>query len=554
MTIMGLPRHLAQQILRARVRRAPSLTLPLAALVHAPKRFVSVGTSESGLSIAISTAARLGETVLKPINARLLGPLDRSLDQTTPLPMVLVLGNHSSGKSSFINYVIGRPVQTTGVAPTDDGFSFIAPGTMDLDQSGPALVGDDAFGLSGLRTFGNGLINRLSLKVRRDLAVNDIMLVDSPGMIDSPLHSGAVGATDDTSRGYDFPATVKYLADRADVILLFVDPHKPGTSGETLRILTTSLRDSTFKLLLVLNKCDVFHSAIDFARSYGALTWNLSKVLYQKDLVRIYTCALPAEHTNQPPPTAVLQDAMADLEAARNELVAEVRRAPLRRVDNLVTRLYDSARVLKMHAVVMAGVRKEYSMEVAKAVGSIATGALGFGGLAASLMWMGSFQVGAPLAALTVLGVGAGSAWSAKQLEKRADWYINGGGLDEVFRRAHYVQLAEQDEFVKQLWDRVRPQLQTAFRTMGIRGAPAVKRSELADLDRIIDVEVPELRKASSKARALTEAGTAFLAAAGGRGVGGAAAAAKPPAGAAAAGLTPSQAVAAAVKTLAKGG
>ena len=50
-----------------------------------------------------------------------------------------MVGNHSSGKSSFINYVLGRKIQTAGVAPTDDAFTIIAPGPADRDQDGPAL-------------------------------------------------------------------------------------------------------------------------------------------------------------------------------------------------------------------------------------------------------------------------------------------------------------------------------------------------------------------------------------------------------------------------------
>ena len=45
-------------------------------------------------------------------------------------------GNHSSGKSSFINYVCQRKVQTAGVAPTDDGFTIIVPGPSDVDRDG----------------------------------------------------------------------------------------------------------------------------------------------------------------------------------------------------------------------------------------------------------------------------------------------------------------------------------------------------------------------------------------------------------------------------------
>ena len=76
------------------------------------------------------------------------------------------------------------------------------------------------------------------------------MMVDSPGMIDSPMSRASIYASDrgnpdasgrrrgsDTSRGYDFEGVVRWFAERADVILFFFDPDKPGTTGETLSIL-----------------------------------------------------------------------------------------------------------------------------------------------------------------------------------------------------------------------------------------------------------------------------------------------------------------------------
>lgn len=123
----------------------------------------------------------LHKTVLAPLNDRLMGPLEKSSDQLIPLPMVFVLGNHSSGKSSFINFVAGRRIQETGVAPTDDGFTIISAGTADSDQDGPALVGDPKLGFAGLRQFGSNLVSHLALKVRTGLRVRDMILVDSPG-------------------------------------------------------------------------------------------------------------------------------------------------------------------------------------------------------------------------------------------------------------------------------------------------------------------------------------------------------------------------------------
>ena len=50
---------------------------------------------------------KLHQEVLSPINARLHGPLERRpFTEGVPLPIVLLLGNHSAGKSSFINHVL----------------------------------------------------------------------------------------------------------------------------------------------------------------------------------------------------------------------------------------------------------------------------------------------------------------------------------------------------------------------------------------------------------------------------------------------------------------
>lgn len=89
-------------------------------------------------------------------------------------------------------------------------------------------------------------------------------------MIDSPMSrslydrsrpddstTGPRSRGSDTSRGYDFEGVVRWFAERADVILLFFDPDKPGTTGETLSILTNSLPGMDHKLHIVLNKVRV---------------------------------------------------------------------------------------------------------------------------------------------------------------------------------------------------------------------------------------------------------------------------------------------------------
>ena len=137
-------------------------------------------------------------------------------------------------------------------------------------------------GFSGLRQFGPQLIHHTQLKIRSNTSIQDFMIVDTPGMIDSPtprVSSGDSLTRSFTSdRGYDFEGVCRWYAERADVILLFFDPDKPGTTGETLSILTNSLVGLEHKLHIILNKADQFRKIHDFARAYGSLCWNLSKV------------------------------------------------------------------------------------------------------------------------------------------------------------------------------------------------------------------------------------------------------------------------------------
>ena len=115
--------------------------------------------SSSAQQAILSKCSDLHSSIM-PMNSGLGGPLAKNSDRGTSLPFVFLVGNHSSGKSSFINYVLGRPVQTAGVAPTDDCFTVIAPGPADVDQDGPALVGDPDIGFEGKRTQGARMRSR----------------------------------------------------------------------------------------------------------------------------------------------------------------------------------------------------------------------------------------------------------------------------------------------------------------------------------------------------------------------------------------------------------
>ena len=69
---------------------------------------------------------------------------------------VMIIGNHSAGKSSFINWYIGESVQTTGVAIETRGFTYVTSG-----RKRETLKGDATFAfydhIDGLQKFKVGL-------------------------------------------------------------------------------------------------------------------------------------------------------------------------------------------------------------------------------------------------------------------------------------------------------------------------------------------------------------------------------------------------------------
>ncbi|KAH9260453.1 hypothetical protein BASA81_001623 [Batrachochytrium salamandrivorans] len=198
----------------------------------------------------------------------------------------------------------------------------------DVEMDGPSLVGSD-FGFSGLRSFGSGLVEHVKMKIRCKLGLQEVILIDSPGMIDSPADGNNQQKQHD--RGYDFEGVARWFAERAD-------------------------------LLIVLNKADMFQRSADFARSYGALCWNLAKVIPRKDLPRIFTTYTPNTSTAQTPST-ISKEQRSELDVMRGELINEITLAPFRRMDNHITTLFDSSRALKMHSEILLDVRQSYRLE-----------------------------------------------------------------------------------------------------------------------------------------------------------------------------------------------
>lgn len=273
-----------------------------------------------------------------------------------------------------------------------------------------------------------------------------------------------------------------------------------GTTGETLAIMTNSLVGLDHKLHIVLNKVDQFKNVHDFARAYGSLCWNLSKVIPRKDLPRIYTMCVPTD--NQSASQGVLTAAMADLDSTRAEIVREVQRAPFRRVDNVITRLYNSSRLLDMHARVLEAARSKFAKQRQRWLGIGAATLTLTAAAAGAAGSVGMVELAG--AALVAGSLGTGAVWwqGSSALASTVKSLTEGEarGLDELWRAAYFMPLAERDDFVVSLWEQVRPQVLEALRTFGLASVPRTTAGDLEALQRTAEETVPALRRMATRA------------------------------------------------------
>ena len=289
----------------------------------------------------------------------------------TPLkwkPIVLLIGNYSSGKSTFINEFLGRQIQRTGQAPTDDSFTIITapePGEREGDITGNSIVSDDRLPFGVLRRFGEKLLAHLLMKKVDIEHLAEIALIDTPGMLDSVTEK---------DRGYDYLGVIGELAKISDLIVLMFDPHKAGTIKETYQVLRMTLPATTGedRVAFVMNRVDECESLEDLVRAYGTLCWNLSQMTGRKDIPRIFLTYAKTPDRKIPPGFEVW-------EKEREELKKTFLEAPRMRLFHMLQEVDKAVRELSLTIRAMDGFKRAFIKRLkgfGKAIGI--SGLLGF--------------------------------------------------------------------------------------------------------------------------------------------------------------------------------
>jgi small GTP-binding protein len=142
-----------------------------------------------------------------------------SIHQLDELFLIVIVGEFNSGKSAFLNALLGKPVVPEGVTPTTDRIQLLKYGDVVARE----------------------MVDGLQVITAPVELLRDVHLVDTPG-------------TNAIIREHERITTD--FVPRSDLVLFVTSADRPFT--ETERVFLGTIRDWGKKIVIVLNKVDIF--------------------------------------------------------------------------------------------------------------------------------------------------------------------------------------------------------------------------------------------------------------------------------------------------------
>jgi len=265
-------------------------------------------------------------------------------------PMILLIGQYSTGKTTFIRYLLEEdfPGMRIGPEPTTDGFISIMQGDIENGRRqtgvvpGNALVVDKTKPFRGLSMYGNAFLSRFQASQLDNQLLNSISIIDTPGILS--------GEKQRVNRGYDFNKVITWFAERVDRIVLLFDAHKLDISDEFHEALR-ALHGHDDKVRVVLNKSDQVTTQ-QLMRVYGALMWSLGKVITTPEVPRVYIGSFWDQPLRYNDNRKLFEAESQDL---FDDLMTLPKNCALRKLNDLIKR----ARLAKVHALIISNLNEQ---------------------------------------------------------------------------------------------------------------------------------------------------------------------------------------------------
>ncbi|XP_053095428.1 uncharacterized protein LOC113528207 isoform X2 [Pangasianodon hypophthalmus] len=157
----------------------------------------------------------------------------------------MLMGSHSAGKSSFIDWYVEEHIQNTGAATETQGFTFVTSGC-----KRESLTGNATFQLyphfKPLQEI-KGVSEYVHTEIcaSRQKCFSLVTFVDTPGLVDG-----------DMNYPFDVDQAILSLGDVCDLILVFFDPMGQTLCKRTLNIVEQLNERQGDRLRFYLSKAD----------------------------------------------------------------------------------------------------------------------------------------------------------------------------------------------------------------------------------------------------------------------------------------------------------
>jgi len=259
-------------------------------------------------------------------------------DLTAP-PMIITMGQYSTGKSSFIRYLVGQDFPGLRIAaePTTDNVVSIMYGEKDQIIPGNTLVLDDRFQYQSLKYMEEGFFDHFHAARCNAPVLKHICFVDTPGIL-------GVEKTR-ANRGYSYQQIAHWFGERADMIILFFDAHSLDINDEYRKVIHQVSSQNTNKIKIVMNKADGFTS-LELLRIYGSLMWALGKVFDCPEAVVVYVGSFRDGEVQNPELKTLFSQSM-------NELVTDVAQLPSTSGINKINDIVKRITKVKLNALIL---------------------------------------------------------------------------------------------------------------------------------------------------------------------------------------------------------
>ena len=178
---------------------------------------------------------------INKINQQSLSLIKDLLVQLDDFFLIVIVGEYNSGKSAFINALLGKNILETGVTPTTSNITILRYGIEKREtheSHGQTLI-----------KFPNSLLE-------------DISLVDTPGT-NAILREHEALTTD--------------FIPRSDLVLFITSVDRPFTESE--RQFLELIKDWGKKVVVIINKTDIINSEKDLQEIIAYVTTNTKKLL-----------------------------------------------------------------------------------------------------------------------------------------------------------------------------------------------------------------------------------------------------------------------------------